>query len=88
MQDFRRYSRLGYGMAAREVESSGNARISKIAIKAKIQAGQVKTCAGRSIAEREDSKKRGALCEAATKESITRNRRCSSIDSRTRRKGC
>lgn len=38
MQDFRRYSRLGYGKEAREVESSGNARISRIAIKAKIQA--------------------------------------------------
>ena len=64
---------LGYGMAAREVELPGNAQISKIEIKAKIRAGQVKSCVRKSVSERAYGKRDSARRDAAAMESITRD---------------
>jgi hypothetical protein len=75
---------LGYGMAAREVELPGNAQISKIEIKAKNRAGQVKTCVRKSVSERAYGKRDSARRDAAAMESITRDCRGSRFDSGTR----
>lgn len=70
--------------------SHGNAQRSETQNKSKNQAGSFKACAGKFKSEGGGRKGRGALCDAAAKQSIrragwdTRNR---NVDSGTRRKG-
>jgi hypothetical protein len=71
-------------MAAREVELPGTAQISKIEIKAKSRAGQVKTCVRKSVSERGCGKRDSARRDAAAMESITCDWRGGRFDSGTR----